>query len=237
MPNGPRGRPAVPGDCGPAPRARGLDQLSRAACAWVRGPPWSTSGPGRLGPGSEGRWCEPTLAGASGSFPRSRGQPAVPHVLGRLSRAQGVNQLSLATGARVQRPLVSTICPWRFALKSVFPQGRPTAPGDWGPGPSARRFNQLSCVTQARVRGPAVAISCLAQLGSGAEVPLCRPAVPHDLGLFSRAQVVNQLSLATHTQVPGPAGLTSPPRRITHWSDSPRVRPGLPGETGPCLRA
>ena len=161
VPNGPQGRPAFSGYSGPALRARGLDQLSRAACAWVRGPPCSTSFPGRLGPGSEGRWCEPTLAGALGSFPRSRGQPAVPHVLGLLSRAHGVNQLSLATGARSQKPLVSTIGPWRFALKSVGPQGRTTVPGDWGPGPSARRFDQLSRVTRARVRVPAVLTRCL----------------------------------------------------------------------------
>ena len=37
LPKGPRGRPAVPADSGPGPRARGVDQLSRPTRARVRG--------------------------------------------------------------------------------------------------------------------------------------------------------------------------------------------------------
>ena len=45
---GPQGRPSVPGDSGPGPRSRKVNQLSRAIRASVRGPAWSTICPGRL---------------------------------------------------------------------------------------------------------------------------------------------------------------------------------------------
>lgn len=43
---GRRGRPAVPGDSGPCPKARVFDQHSQAHHARVRLPAWSTSSPG-----------------------------------------------------------------------------------------------------------------------------------------------------------------------------------------------
>ena len=69
LPKGPRGRPAVPADSGPGPRARGVDQLSRPTRARVRGPAGSTSCPGRLGPGSEGPRGRPAVPADSGPGP------------------------------------------------------------------------------------------------------------------------------------------------------------------------
>ena len=55
--NGPRGRPAVPGDWGLGPKALGVDQLSRVTQARVRGPARFTSCHRPLGPVSEGPRC------------------------------------------------------------------------------------------------------------------------------------------------------------------------------------
>ena len=46
----PRGRPAVPGDSGPAPNSCGVDQLFQATCTCVRGPSVSPCCPRLSGP-------------------------------------------------------------------------------------------------------------------------------------------------------------------------------------------
>ena len=84
---GPQVRPAVPEDTRPAPIARGVDQLSVATQASVRGLTMLTSCPGRLGPGSE--------------VPRVR--PAQPGDTRSYLRARDVAPLSWATCARVER--------------------------------------------------------------------------------------------------------------------------------------
>ena len=84
---GPQVRPAVPEDTWPAPIARGVDQLSVATQASVRGLTMLTSCPGRLGPGSE--------------VPRVR--PAQPGDTRSYLRARDVAPLSWATCARVER--------------------------------------------------------------------------------------------------------------------------------------
>ena len=53
MPEGTRGRIAVPGEFGQAPTACGVDQLSRVTRARFRGQAGATGCPGQLGPGSE----------------------------------------------------------------------------------------------------------------------------------------------------------------------------------------
>ncbi|RKM63972.1 hypothetical protein C0215_19530, partial [Clostridioides difficile] len=52
MPEGTRGRIAVPGEFGQAPTACGVDQLSRVTRARVRGQAGAPGCPGHLGPGS-----------------------------------------------------------------------------------------------------------------------------------------------------------------------------------------
>ena len=69
----PRGRPAVTGDLGPGPRARGVDQLSQGTQNSERGPAVATSFPGRLGPGSEVPQDPTYVPGDSGPGPRARG--------------------------------------------------------------------------------------------------------------------------------------------------------------------
>ena len=55
--NGPRGRPAFPGDCGLGPKALGVDQMSRMTQAHVRGHVRFTSCHRPLGPVSEVPRC------------------------------------------------------------------------------------------------------------------------------------------------------------------------------------
>ena len=95
-PEGPRGRLAVPGDSGLAPRAGGFDQVSRGTGARSKGPAWSTSCPRRLGTLSEGPRFQTAFLGVSGPCPRAR----------------SVLQLSRATRT-VPEAWVSTRCPWR----------------------------------------------------------------------------------------------------------------------------
>ena len=45
MPEGPRGRPAIPSDCGLCPKALGFEQLSRVIRDRARGPEGSTNSP------------------------------------------------------------------------------------------------------------------------------------------------------------------------------------------------
>ena len=73
VPKGPCGGPAVPSNLGVYPRPRGVDQISRATLARVRGPAGSTSSPGGLVHGSEIPWCQPILWGDSAPCPRARG--------------------------------------------------------------------------------------------------------------------------------------------------------------------
>ena len=117
---GPPGRPAVQVDSGPSLKARVVDQLSQALGpvsegTWVRPgvpgdrtrvrrPVGSTICPGRYWPGSKG----------------PRGPPAGPRDSGPVLMARGVNQQSLAPGARVRNPSVLTSCPGRL---ETVPEG------------------------------------------------------------------------------------------------------------------
>lgn len=110
----------VPGNSGPCLKARVVDQLSQALGpvsegTWVRPgvpgdrtrvrrPVGSTICPGRYWPGSKG----------------PRGPPAGPRDSGPVLMARGVNQQSLAPGARVRNPSVLTSCPGRL---ETVPEG------------------------------------------------------------------------------------------------------------------
>ena len=88
---GPRCRPAVPGDSGPCPRSRGLHQISRATWASVPVPAGCPSVPGDF---------SPCLS--------SPGDVPVLEVSCPCPRARIVDQLSWATRARFRAPAVST---------------------------------------------------------------------------------------------------------------------------------
>ena len=169
---GPRVRPAVPGDSGPGTRAHRVDRPSRANRARVRGPVGSTSCSGELGPGSEELRSRPAFPRDTGPFPRacvvdqlSRetrdlvGRPAVstslPGRLRPLTRDRGVHQLSRATRT-VTEARVSNSCPGRLAHVSEGPRGQPAFPGVSCPGRGIAGMITQSGVTRASARWPAV---------------------------------------------------------------------------------
>ena len=148
---GPQGLPAVPGNSGPGPRARMVDQLSRATRNSARRPeasinssgrllflsegPWSTSFPGRLGPGSEATKGRPAVPGDSGPCPRGHGFEELSRVTGPCPRAHGVERLSQGIQARARGTTVSTRRPGRHGPRYKCPRVRPAVPGDSGPCP------------------------------------------------------------------------------------------------------
>ena len=169
----PRGRPAIPGDSGPCPRARGFDQLSRVTRALFGGTVVQPVVPGDSGPCPMSRiidqasWATQAHARALTGLtscpvrfgPRSvgrRGQPADSCDSGPCPRPCGVKQKSWVTPARVRGPAVSTNRPGTLALGSEGPQRLPAFPGDWGPGPKALEVGQVSRATRDLVGGPAV---------------------------------------------------------------------------------
>ena len=209
----------VPGISGPAPRARGFDQLSRVTRAWVRGPAGSISCPGCLAHWSEG----------------TRGLLAVPVDSGPCPRARVVVQLSRAIRACVLGYTGSTSCPGKLGPGSEGPRGGPAVPGDSGPCPRAWVSN--------RVPGD----SCLDLMDPGStsgpgglrpisERPRVRQPVPGDAGRCPNARGVVQLSRATWAHAQYPAGSTSSPGLLGPWSEPPQCRPAIPGDSGPCPR-
>ena len=185
----------------------------------VRRPVGSTICPGRYWPGSKG----------------PRGPPAGPRDSGPVLMARGVNQQSLAPGARVRNPSVLTSCPGRLETvpeglgveqlcqgltrASDGPRGGPAGPGDSGPGPRARGFDHLYWATRAGARGPAVSTNSPARLGSGPRSH-GRPAVPGASGPCQMSRCMDQLPRATWALVAGPA-----------------VSNRRPGRLGPCPNA
>ena len=136
---GTRCQPDLPGESCLCPSARGVDQQSRATRARVPGPARSTRCLWRLRPGSEGRRVRPGHKGDWRQFPRSRGSTRYPGLTGSAPRACGVDQLSRATRACVQRPAGSTSCPRRLGHGSEGPRVQSALPA-----------------TRARIRGPVV---------------------------------------------------------------------------------
>ena len=178
MSQGPWGPPAVPGNSGPCPWNRGVDQLPRETRAHACGPGGSIRYPGRPEAGFLCLRCRPAVLGDSGPCLRSQGSTRYP---GR-------------PGAGFQCPRVrpavwgaSGPCPWargvdQLPRETVVPGARPDVPGEQGPGSSACGVDQLSRVTRARIRGPAGSTRCLGRLELGSEGPPDRPALPADSG-------------------------------------------------------
>ena len=130
---GPWCQPSVPGDSHSSPWIRGVQQLSRVTGARFQCPQVR---PGV--PGNSGRVRGPAVAisclaqlGSGAEVPLCR--PAVPHDLGLFSRAQVVNQLSLATHTQVPGPAGLTSPPRRITHWSDSPRVRPGLPGETGP--------------------------------------------------------------------------------------------------------
>ena len=148
LPKGQCGLPVLPGDFGPGLKAHGYDQLSWDSHTWVRGPPGveqlsratrafvrghrkSTNNPGQLGLVPEGLQCRSTLPGDSGHGLRSR----------------WVDQLSQGTRARARCPAESTRSPGQLGLGSEDTRGRSAVLGDCGPCLKPLRDDQLSQVS------------------------------------------------------------------------------------------
>ena len=185
---GPRVRLAVREDSHLAPRAHGVDQLSRATREQVCVPAGSTSSPASITPGSEalgGATRFPWCFGPESEGPR--GRPAIPGDSGPCPRSRDVDQHSWATLARVRGTVGSTRCPGQLGLLSEVPRGPPALPGDWHSGPRARGIDQLS-----QSSGPC------------SEGPRGRPALPGDSHSSPRAHGVHQHFRATRALVDGP---------------------------------
>ena len=169
MSEGPRCRPPLPGDSGSglrahrvdhlfwvsrlAPSALGVNQLSRATWASVRGPAWSTICPERHKLVSQ--------------VPRDR--PDIPGDPGLGSSTRGVNYLSLPNWALLRWQAVSTRSPGRIALGSEGPRSRPSFWGDSRSYSWDRVVDQLSQATSQWVRGSALWTRCPGRLGPGSE--------------------------------------------------------------------
>ena len=245
-----RCRTVVPGDSGPDPCSRRVDQMSRMTRARVRGPAVSTSCPERPGQVSVGTRGRPALTGDSHSCPRvnctgqlvhvsedPHGRPALPGDSRSCLRARGVDHLSWATWAWVRRR-----------------GGRPALPDDSHSSPKTRWFEPLSPATWVWLPGPMGSTSHPWRLVIGCDSPRCRPAVAGDLGqgpkahgdeqhparlaLVSEVRGVDQLSRVTWARARGPAGSTSCPQGHGPGSEGPRGRPALPGDSrsGPKAR-
>ena len=153
--NGPRCRSAVPGDSGPCPRSRGVDQLSLMTRTSVRVLEVSTSSPRLLTIQSEGL----------------RGRPAVldDSRLGQIFR--DVDQLSQTIRDRVRGPAGLTRCPgdsgpgpiahgvhqqsWENRACAGGHTVSTMGPGRLGTVNKGPWCFQFSRVTPACVRGPA----------------------------------------------------------------------------------
>ena len=170
MPDGQHGTPVFPGDSGTGVKSRGIDQLSLATCARVRGPARS-----------------PHIFGDSGPV---RGPLVASRSPGRqrpVPKAQGVNQMPRATLAWLRGPAGWTRCPGTLALESEgtrCPLGllgdsdrargpgiRTAVPGDSRLGPRYPGIHLLSWATRAGARGPAVSTYSPGRLGFWSEVP------------------------------------------------------------------
>ena len=140
MCQGPQGRLSALGDSGPFPRARMVNQLSRATCACVQGPAESTSCSVRHRLLNEGRQCRPVVPGDSGPGPR----------------AHGVDQLSRVSWALVRVPTFSKKGHRRLGPRSEGLRVDQLFQADSGPCASARGVDQLPRMTCSRFRGTAV---------------------------------------------------------------------------------
>ena len=232
----PRLRPAVSGDHGQGPWALGVPQLSRAprtvpegsgveqlplaTRACVRGPPGSTSGPGRLRPGSRDRGVDhrsqATPAGAQGPA----GSTISPGPLGFWSKV-----------------LRLTRCPGRPGPMPEGTRGRPDVPGDSGQAPSACGVDRLSRGSRARFRGPERSTDCPMGIEPLPKGPWGPPAVPGHSRLGPKALGVDELPQETPARLRVPVVSPSCPLGTRGHSRGPAESTSCPGCLGPYPRA
>ena len=174
------------GDWGPGPKALGVDQLTWAARAWVRGPSGLTNSPGRLGPGSECPRCRPplretrdlvggssgstSLSGDSGPCPRAHSFDKHPRRLWTMLAAAGSNSCPRELPLGPRSPSVDQLS-LGLALVSECPRGLPALPGDSRSGSRAREVGPISLATRAQFRGPAGSTWSQRRLGPVTEAP------------------------------------------------------------------
>ena len=201
------------------PDGPGVEQLSWATCARVRG---RRSQPAVLGDSGTGLRAlgvhhlsratpagarEPAVStnspgrlGPGSEGPRSR--QAVPGDPGLGPIARGVDQQSRAPRASVRVPARMTQCLWGPGLL-----------GDSGPLTRARGVDQLSRVTQ-----------------PGSKSPRARAALPGHSCLGPMPLRVDQLSGVIRARAQGPAVSTTDPGQLRSGSEGLRGRPAVPGD-------
>ena len=209
-----RGRPAVPEDLRPVLITRGVENLSRLSLASVRGPPMSTSSPGRLALVSEGPRCPPALPGDSRSGRWPALSTSCPGDSGPCLRSCGLNQMSRATWGLAPVPAGSKSSPARLGPGSDGLRSRPNLTSDTCLVPWTHGVDKFSRWTRDRAegsRGP--------------------PALPGDSGPCLRYCGLNQMSRETWGRVPVPAGTTSSAERLALGPVGPRGQPVLLGDS------
>ena len=164
----------------------------------------STSSPGHLVPVSV--------------FPRTR--PAVPEVSRPGPRTRGMEQLSLATRARLRMHVRSTSSPGRLGPGSDGPGVCPAVPYDLRLSPIPRALHQLSRATRASDQGLTGSTNTPRPLAIGCEGPRGQPAVLGSSGPWPRSLVRDRF-----------------PGRPTPGFQCPRLRPALLGDSASGLMA
>ena len=137
------------------PRAPGVDQLSLATRASVRGPEGSKSSPGRLALGFQGPRVRPDVFGDSGP----------------VLRDGGVDQVPKATRGCARGPACPSDLLGHSAPGSEGQRVGPALPGHSRLRPRHRGFDQHSRATQVCVHGPAGTISSPGRGALGSDCP------------------------------------------------------------------
>ena len=196
------------------PRARVVDQLSRATRAHVQGPADSTSSPGRIALGSVGLRGRPAVLGVSGPSLRacgvsscagplthaSEGPQCLPGVPGDsvpCPMSHRVHQLSQVTWVLVGRTTVSTMRPRRLGPVIEGSRCGPTVLGNLGWYQRHHGVDQMSPATPAYVGVPKGSTRSPGRFRPGSKSPRVRPAVYGHSGPCPTARGVEQLSRMT----------------------------------------
>ena len=106
-----RVRPDVPGDLGPGPSARGVDQLSRLTRESVQGPRFRPDVPGNLAPCPRSRRVDQLSRTTQAHVRVLKVSTSCPSLLTIRSAGLRCHQLAWMTRACVRGPAGSTSCP------------------------------------------------------------------------------------------------------------------------------
>ena len=137
-------RPALPHGSRPAPRPRGVDQLSRVTRASVRGSTMSAIVLGESSCGPRSRRFDQMTRASLARVRRPRVSSNTPGRLGLMSKGPQSRPSVLGDWAQVRWSAQSTSCPGGLAPSSDRPRVRQALPGDMGSGPMARGVDQVS---------------------------------------------------------------------------------------------